>query len=123
MKESHLKHWKDLGLRIIRTFVTKSAQKTRGSLQPLQYIVDAWADFGVFQSKRCGCSHDQTTGAPERECAALYIGGMILLPVKPETRAHSYDEAGQCMLPKLRSKNAQGTSLEKFHRRTFTIGG
>ena len=48
---------------------------------------------------------------------------MILLTVDPETRAHSYDAAGQCMLPKLRSENAQGISLEKFHRRTFTIGG
>ena len=86
--------------------VTKSALKTRGSLQPFQAIVDAWADFGVFQSKRCGCSHDQTTCSPECECAALHIGGMNLLPVKPEIRAHSYDEAGQCMLPELWSKNA-----------------
>ena len=65
--------------------VTKSALKTRGSLQPFQYIVDAWADFGVVQSKRCGCSHDKTTRTPECECAALHLGGMIVLPLKPES--------------------------------------
>ena len=40
-----------MGLRIIRTSVTKSAQKTRGSLQPFRYIVDAWADLASYRAK------------------------------------------------------------------------
>ena len=39
-------------LRIIRTSVTKLEQKTQGSLQPLQYIVDAWADFGGLPEQK-----------------------------------------------------------------------
>lgn len=45
------------------------------------------------------------------------------MPVDRDIGANSYDEAGERMLSKLWSEDAQGISLEEFHRRIVATRG